>query len=811
MSITDVFSDTLFSTTHDQAFTEFSIGAQLLRRNQMTEALDRFRRVIVLDSRRMPDVFIFLYKRLNVHFLNMPLRLLIAELYAHFRLYPQALSELEEAVDLDPDYVPFYMVLSKIYKYCTDTKTVQRLFEQAFDKGLRDTAILDLLPKIYLEEAHFDKGIHFYESLIETDPLWHHYKALLAFYDHAGDYLKAGKLYQKMAEESPEETVILANACEQMLLKSDDNGELRLILVDLYIKAFHPLKSVLHIELLVRKEQMNRQDAIQKLRDILALFPNTHDILVYLSDLLIQEALFSEAVSFLQLAAEHRSSDDELVAIERLLKRVLRLYPEQVMALQLLSDLTYKRGQFEECLGYLSQLLDVESAELSVLETKLQSIMLSSPHLALECRMGLARMALKKGEFSQATREAMHLRKSEHDLRACFLLADISLAQNQPDKALSFLLDALQDHAESWDVHERIRVFHEQRLLSQYEVLSQPPLSGKYSADHLLKLGTLELYRGDFYKAMDCYQKIDADSPYFFDAQMLISRCFMEMGRYDLSANQLTRVHQQLEPHIPIQNRVRFLLSLNHLNMGEPALAMSFLEKIMEYDVNYPQVQSLISRKKNENFLDFRGVLLGGCPSASGEITIISIQNLENESYSSHTMSMAHPHNHNGVNHLLKRNIKTAEEEFKLSLQLDEGFTASYCNLAVLHTLKKEYDVALSYLDKASELNHRLDGISLNKGLIYLLQEDLDHAQAQFEQAFVIHPHNALVLYNLGEVYFRKHRLTDAMRYWRQAAALGNVFHVLHRRLWYLCEQPEKISHWSESFSLEFLKGHFLS
>ena len=72
MAITDVFSDTLFSTSNDQALGKFQEAIQHLKHNQYSEALEHFRHAIILDSRRTPDVFIFLYKRLNVNFSNMP-------------------------------------------------------------------------------------------------------------------------------------------------------------------------------------------------------------------------------------------------------------------------------------------------------------------------------------------------------------------------------------------------------------------------------------------------------------------------------------------------------------------------------------------------------------------------------------------------------------------------------------------------------------------------------------------------------------------------------------------------------------------
>lgn len=795
-------TDSVSLNAKDQASREFDLGLLMVRRNQTLEALERFKRVIALDPKQLPDVLIVLYKRLNAQFGLMGLRLLIADLYFHCKLYPEALHELEEAVDIDADYTQSYLLLSKLYKHFPDKNVVRPLFEKAFEKGLRDAAILDLLPKLYLETGHYEQGVSFYETLVSEQPSSHHYKALLSFYFYSGQYLEAAKIYEKLSTESPEEIGIMAEKCEELVGLNPENAQIRRILISMYIKGFHPLKALNHLEQLMRLGHVARADAIQELRDMLSLFPNTHDILLYLSDLLIQENAFSEAVSLLQLASEHVLSPEEFIPIIRLLKRVLSLYPNQIMALQLLSDISFKQHHYAESLSYITLLLVAESSEFQFIETRLLALIDQDPDLALDCRLCLARVAFKKGEFAQCSVEAMRLRHTKHDLAATFLLSELALEQGQHQEALSLLFTALESHAESWELHERIQELQDQHVQTSLTSLS----SSKPSADGLLKTGILYLYVGDFYKALDHFQKIGSGQTLFPEAQLLISRCFLEMGRYDLSVSQLTRLLQSQGDHLPFQNRVRYLMSINYLHMGDLSQAMHYLEKIMEYDVNFPNVQSLIAQKKNESFLDLRGLMLGACLDTQESLAVFSIQNLENETFAhSNTLSFAHPHNNNGVAHVLKRNLKTAEEEFKLALQMDDSLTATHCNLSVLYLLKQEYEPAMSHLDRASEHAHKLDAIGLTKGLAYMMQSQPDKALVQFEAAYTLNPHNPLVLFNLGELHYRKHRLQDAVRYWRQALATGHVFHLLHRRLRYLSLTPETLAHWTELFTLSFI------
>ncbi|MSR89208.1 MAG: tetratricopeptide repeat protein [Candidatus Margulisbacteria bacterium] len=800
-------TDSISLNAKDQASREFDLGLLMVRRNQTLEALERFKRVIALDPKQLPDVLIVLYKRLNAQFGLMGLRLLIANLYFHCKLYTEALHELEEAVDMDADYTQSYLLLSKLYKHFPDKNVVRPLFEKAFKKGLRDAAILDLLPKLYLETGHYDQGVSFYETLVSEQPSSHHYKALLSFYFYSGQHLEAAKIYEKLSAESPEEIGVMAEKCEELASLNPDDAQIRRILISIYIKGFHPLKALHHLEQLMRLGHVARTDAIQELRDMLSLFPNTHDILLYLSDLLIQESAFSEAVSLLQLAAEHVLGPDEFIPIIRLLKRVLNLYPNQIMALQLLSDISFKQHHYSESLSYITLLLVAESSEFQFIGARLLALMDEDPDLALDCRLGLARVAFKKGEFAQCSVEAMRLKHTKHDLAATFLLSELALAQGQPESALSLLFTALESHSESWALHERIQDLQKSHVQTSLDTLLKTPAPlGKISTENLLKMGILYLYLGDFYKALDHFQKIESGRMLFPEAQLLISRCFLEMGRYDLSVSQLTRLLQSQADHLPFQNRVRYLMSINYLHMGDLSQAMHYLEKIMEYDVNFPNVQSLIAQKKNESFLDLRGLMLGACLDTQESLAVFSIQNLENETFAhTNTLSFAHPHNNNGVTHVLKRNLKTAEEEFKLALQMDNSLTATHCNLSVLYLLKQDYGQAMSHLDRASEHAHKLDAIGLTKGLAYMMQSQLDKALVQFEAAYTLNPHNPLVLFNLGELYYRKHRLQDAVRYWRQALATGHVFHLLHRRLRYLSLTPETLAHWTELFTLSFI------
>src|SRR5690606_30205211 len=103
----------------------------MVKRSQYMEASDRFKRVLGLTPLKRPDVFTQLYKRLNIQFENMNLRILIADLHIASADYQSAFFELEDAIEMDPLFTQSYFLLSKIYRHCEEKKEIEALFEGA--------------------------------------------------------------------------------------------------------------------------------------------------------------------------------------------------------------------------------------------------------------------------------------------------------------------------------------------------------------------------------------------------------------------------------------------------------------------------------------------------------------------------------------------------------------------------------------------------------------------------------------------------------------------------------------------------------
>ena len=145
-----------------------------MKRSQYHEVLDRFKKTMHDIENGLPDILIQMYKQL-MRKDDLNLRLMIAELYIVSKHYKDAVTEIEDIFELNPNFTQIYFLLSKIYSKNGQKHRIQNIFEQAFDQDIHDQAILDLLPTIYLEAGNTEKSIDLFSKLISINPRQIHY------------------------------------------------------------------------------------------------------------------------------------------------------------------------------------------------------------------------------------------------------------------------------------------------------------------------------------------------------------------------------------------------------------------------------------------------------------------------------------------------------------------------------------------------------------------------------------------------------------------------------------------------------------
>ncbi|MCP4049202.1 MAG: tetratricopeptide repeat protein [bacterium] len=795
---------------------EYNLAISLVKRKQYYDALDRFKNLIKHNRRVLPDILIPLYRQLAANYHNLNIRLLIAELYICDGDYKEAVNELEEVFEIDYKFTQVYFLLSKIYSKNGQKDRIKYIFENAFKKDIMDSVIIDLLPRIYLEEEDLDKSIGFYEELIEKHSQTIKYQRTLAeLYIKAAQYEKAILIYEQIAKLLPKDTHGIAGRCEQLIEYCPNSILIRRILAEMYFSIYDFAKGIFFVKHMLELDSSVQPEAIDIYRNVLELYPDTSEVIFAMAEVLVESSRYTEGVNYLQILISKNEFDHQL--IKDLLETILERYPDQILAWQLLSDIFYSKHDYAETLDCIEKMVFLDSSGSINVQERLLSILNMDKSLQNKCRYLLAKHFFYKKEHKKCLAECAVLTGTDYENQAKCIQADVEKDAGNLVKSKKILLSVFQGNKYNWDIYQNLVELHRKIIDEQKDV--KQGFRSPDAHNKLFNSGLIHLRKGDLFAALENFQKVSVNADLRFKAYMLISRCFLEMGRFDLSINQLMRLLPHLEKKDrDISNTIRYFISVNYINMGDIAEAISYLESIMEDDVNFPNIRGLLEWYKQQSVLTFSGKALSGClwSNDNRSVSVLSVPNMEKASLlkkkqpDTQYVSFAYPHNNRGVEYLIKKHIKAAEDEFNLAVQMEPDFTVAYCNLSILSLLKEETGQAIDHLRKAEELNKNLDLVYLNLGLVFLVQKNYDLAKEHFLKALSINPQNHLAKLNIGDIYFFMKDLKRAFDYWQSSMSTGTLFYFIQRRLGHLLSEGLTFNYWSNDFNLQlydFLNG----
>jgi len=107
--------------------------------------------------------------------------------------------------------------------------------------------------------------------------------------------------------------------------------------------------------------------------------------------------------------------------------------------------------------------------------------------------------------------------------------------------------------------------------------------------------------------------------------------------------------------------------------------------------------------------------------------------------------------------------LATAEAAFRRVLTVDPRSGAAYANLGVIAMRRKEWDHALTLLQKAEKLEPKMSGIRLNIGLVKYRRGDYAGAGAPFASVVRDQPDSQQARYLLGLCYIFTEHYADAV------------------------------------------------
>lgn len=785
-------------------YKDFHLGIILVKRQQYMEARDRFKTVVEEAPRMLPDILTCLYRQLIVSHEDLHLRLLITELYIFRGSYREALHELEDLFDINPEFTQTYFLLAKLYKRAGFKKTIQSIFERAFEQNITDAAIIDLLPKMYIEDGDMGKSIAFFEKLIRLHPTAVHYhRSLAQLFLEKRDIERAVEIYQQVAEQFPDKIADSAERCHEVAEEFGESFPVCRTLATLYIRSCQPEKAVRQLARCCELNPEFTAEARKELKQMLGHFPDNPDVMLASAELLIREQEYSQAVTYLKKIMMH--APDYQDAALKLVHAILEAYPKQVLALMLAIDMCCLHLEFAKAFPYLRTLAEFDEPDVAYLEEKLWLVIQRCPALDHQARLLLAGVYLKSGALDKCQSICLLLLETDVDFEARVLIAECEKWSGKPELCKQRLFDCFLKHRYKWEIHDALLSFHDYSL-HQFESAIPAPQRAKEYFDK----GLLRLQRYDLQGALEHFQKASSDYGMAIESKVLIGRCFLEIGRYDLAGHQFKRIlerYDQLE--MSLANALRFLLAMSLANSGELENAVHSLERIMAHDINFPHLKGLLPLYKDLSANRVRGKLLGACMTSQGAPVVFCVPNMEEPVGHSHpateeNMSFGHPHNNQGVAYFLTQNYKSAEEEFRLAIQMDSRFTSALCNLALLKLIRQETEDVGALLDHAQKINPRLDQVPFIRGLLDMQKRNTSAAIAHFHEAVYLNPLHHAAYLNLGDCYYSQQQVEKAFSNWEKAAGWVAFFPLIQRRIHYLKPFALTFHHWLYDFNYSF-------
>ena len=124
-------------------------------------------------------------------------------------------------------------------------------FAKAFDQGCKDSIIIDLLPKLYLDSNDITNSILFFEKLIASSDDYPHYnKALAELYRKSGKFQQSLHIYKDLVEKDPNYLKDACTLCDNLLLSYPSHPFILEQAFYFFVKDCNPTHALIHLETL---------------------------------------------------------------------------------------------------------------------------------------------------------------------------------------------------------------------------------------------------------------------------------------------------------------------------------------------------------------------------------------------------------------------------------------------------------------------------------------------------------------------------------------------------------------------------------
>ena len=781
------------------------LGKTLINKELYFEALDHFKKSIEENYEYGFDILIYLYKKQTQHEKYANLTIIISKIYLELSLFSNAINTLEEALETDSENELIYEELTKLITKKQLVPRIKLILEDAINQNIYFPCIIQMLPKIYLEEKSYSKAIDLYQNLIKIQPKeYNYYKVLSELYFRKRDYDAASNTLKELIEVAPFKSEELIQPIEQIIQKVPRQATIRILYSNILFRAFKPLEGCQEIETLIKYHPTKKETPIQLLKEQNKAFPNNPNILFLLADLLIESELYTESLEYIQeiIKGQPHFLDKCLV----LMQKIIQYYPNHCLALEIIGHIYFQQENFHQAFYYFEQCIDgSEQPEALNLEELLIPIHLNSYEpTQFKAKLLLAKIYTKSNKTDDALALINELDQSEEEIEAILLKATLLNNNNDYLNALTEIQSLLKKHPYHWNIHKLANSTFKNYLDNKIATINQ----SEPSSNDLLLLGAIYAASNQTTSAIEILQKVSQSPPHEYEiAQQLIARIYFERSRFDLSDQIYLRIIKQSTNEKTIKE-CYYWMGLSQILLSNDEEAIQSFETIETYERNYLSTQQNLEALRKSKFLNHNGFVVIGTNVSKNEPKIALKKNhfgpQQSKSHQFEVIGFAQSYNDEGCKQIIKQQLKGAKESLQLAIQMDPKFYISYINLATVYIIEDDLEKALEQITLAEAITTNCPFLFCIKALCFFRKNDIEQAIRYIQQSIKLFPKESLFYIILGDFFYADRQIELAVTYWNKAAQHSEYQHWIQERFRKLHFNKINIDYWISPESLSF-------
>jgi len=753
------------------------------------KAKDSYRLAILLNPRLMSEVILDFEKMLEKDTHNISLRLSLADLYLKLGDAESAIIELEEILDIDPTIVSVYNLLGQILLGNKAVEEAVALLERALSYDIKDTSLTEMLAGAYLEQGNINRSISLYEEILLLSPKDKKTLRILGdLYARVGQARASAAMFLRLFEADQDTYDEVVHKLEALIEKKGSPEGVRDMLSQVHLKRGRPDKAVEQYKELFKKERFRPADIVQKYREAIKIAPEYPGLIRSLADALVAEGSFTEAAQeYKKLFKLGGEADAPIEGFQKVLKK----YPEHLLAHKYLGEAYDSLGKYEEALEEYKKVIALDQSEAETISKRCREILKTRPDLS-SLHQVLGNIFLIKKEYRKAISEAEEIIGVEgKSLDAYALLGDGYKGVGMYAKSSDSYSQALLMDPYNIMLHKKLEDVRKLELAEAIKAVKARIKEDQWRMSLHLDLAKLYLEVRDFEASLSELQQALRDQTRAPFAYNLMGLALKEQGKFELALSQFKKALEVLPPELSdMEKSIMFNLGSTYEALGKIDEAVSTYEKIREKDVDFAQLDPRIKYLTSVNPLSLRDRMFTMVIKDYDAHNLIEIwgadpRRLARRSAEEMGMSFAQTHNEKGFELMQKDLYKSAEEKFLQAVSLEERLPSALCNLAVIYVHQGRLDDAKAKISAALLEDQKSAVLHNNLGVICYLKGETKEAELEFLRALSLDQQMAAAHLNLGDTYYSVGNAKQAMQSWERVKNYTVVSELAQRRLRY--------------------------